>query len=194
MICRVLFFCVLAACSGEKKQTYSFVDVPENLLREGDLVFRRGSGLESDLVVALDEVGIYSHIGIVVKDSLKGWQVIHAVPGEQELAKEPDYVKMDSIALFFRSDRANCGAVMRLKNEARKCENAALRARQLYEQKMLFDHSYHLYDTTTMYCTELVDFVFRREGIFLYKEVVDKKYLLPGDIQVNKGLEEIFRF
>ena len=180
--------------SPQKSPIIPSVIIPTDILQEGDLVFRRGNGLESELVVALDKVGIYSHIGIVVKDTFAGWQVVHIVPGEQELAEEPDRIKMEDISLFFREDRANCGAIMRLNGNTQKCKSASLRAQQLYHQKILFDHTYNIKDTTQMYCTELIDFVFRKENIFLYKEIIDKKYLLPGDIQVNEKLEVIFRF
>ena len=190
-----LFLVVFWGCTS-KSQTASIASVVINtdILQEGDLVFRRGHGMESEVVIALDKIGAYSHIGIVVKDSVKGWQIVHAVPGEQESAKDPDYVKMEDISLFFRKDRAICGAIMRLKGEAQKCKNASLRAQQLCNQQVLFDHSYNIEDTTKMYCTELIDFVFRKENLFLYKEVIDKKYLLPGDIQVNKDIEVILQF
>ena len=178
----------------EKKQTTSIICIPDNLLQEGDLAFRRGYGMESDIVVALDKVGVYSHLGIIVKDTLKGWQIIHTVPGEATRAGEPDRIKMDDLSLFFRGDRASCGAIMRLEGETEKCKNASLQALQLYHRGVLFDHSYDLKDTTNMYCTELIDFVFRKENICLYKDTIDKKYLLPGDIQTNKNLEVIFRF
>ena len=224
---------VWVRCTGRadgKRMDRVGVVIPEGLLQEGDLVFRRGYGLESDLVVFLDRSGAYSHIGIVVRDSLRGWQVVHAIFGESDVDEKAgneanrkedreaggaadrgadgersaglsidlkhvrDCVKMEDIALFFRGDRAQSGAVMRLKGEERRLERVAVRAKRLCEGQILFDHSYDLQDTTEMYCTELVDFVFRREGLILYKEVVDKKYLLPGDVLRNKDLEEIFSF
>ena len=91
---------------SESSEPKLSIIIPTDILQEGDLVFRRGNGLESELVVSLDKVGIYSHIGIVVKDTLAGWQVVHIVPGEQKSVEEPDMIKMENISLFFREDRA----------------------------------------------------------------------------------------
>lgn len=52
-------------------------------LKTGDVVFRRGSGLTSHVVLAADVNGNYSHLGIVV-DSAGIKMVVHAVPGIME--------------------------------------------------------------------------------------------------------------
>jgi Orthopoxvirus protein of unknown function (DUF830). len=72
----------------------------DSLLREGDVVFRRGAGLISRAVLAADEDGQFSHIGIVVRNG-NNWMVVHAVPGEPEFKGDSDRVKMEPIASFF---------------------------------------------------------------------------------------------
>jgi hypothetical protein len=50
----------------QEKPAYHSI-LPEGLqLREGDVVFRRGGGMVSHVVVAADREGNYSHVGIVV--------------------------------------------------------------------------------------------------------------------------------
>ena len=68
-------------------------------LHTGDVVFRRGSGLTSRTVIALDEKGEYSHVGIVV-DSAGVKMVVHAVPDEPDFEGDPDRVKMDTPEQF----------------------------------------------------------------------------------------------
>ena len=76
----------------------------DSLLREGDVVFRRGTGLISRAVLAADEDGQFSHIGIVVRNG-NHWMVVHAVPGEPEFKGDSDRVKMEPIASFFCSEK-----------------------------------------------------------------------------------------
>ena len=81
------------------------LDLPWQDFREGDLLFRRGEGVASHFVLIADKGGVYSHIGILVKDS-GNWKVVHAVPGEPDYENEPDRVKMEPVERFFNRERA----------------------------------------------------------------------------------------
>ena len=69
-------------------------------LRAGDVVFRRGEGITSRVVLATDANGNYSHVGIVV-DSAGSKMIVHAVPGEPDFDGDADRVKMDTPGRFF---------------------------------------------------------------------------------------------
>jgi len=192
---------LLSGCNHGKEENNNRRQFPDSLLQEGDIVFRRGSGLASRAILSTDRRGVYSHIGIIVKD--KGiWKVVHAVPGEPDFKGDPDRIKMETIEIFFSKQRAICGAIMRVKNEPLKSKNAAKEAIRLLKKRVLFDHDYNLEDSTKMYCTELVYFVYKKERIDLSKGEYSKinipgfneRYLLPGDIQQSDKLNSIFHF
>ena len=196
----LLFTLLPTACNKDKKAESAF-SFPEEMLQEGDIVFRRGGGVVSRIVLIADAEGVYSHIGIVVREGDK-WQVVHAVPGEPDFDGDPDRVKMESIDCFFHPDKASRGAVMRVNGDSIQRRHAAEKAKQLFRAHTLFDHSYSRADSSQMYCTELVEFVYRREGIDLTEGRISRinipgvsgNYVLPSDIQQSKYLSLIYHF
>lgn len=188
------------ACMSKKKEREHCLP-QEELLEEGDLVFRRGSGMASRMVLIADSKGAYSHIGIIVRES-KCWKVIHAVPGEPDFEGDPDRVKMESLDQFFVGKKAVCGAIMRIKGNSMQKQHAAEKARQIFRRGTLFDHDYDCGDTTRMYCTELIDFVYRQTGVDLTEGRISRinlpgisgHYVLPSDIQQSQHLELIYSF
>ena len=129
--------------------------------RDGDLVLRCGWGAESRLVVKRGK-SPYSHIGLLHKDSASGgWQVVHAVPGEDE----PEYLKAEPVTLFFSAERAKCGAWLRVRCSDSVARKAVLYALGKVQEKVLFDNDYLLADSSSLYCTELVWRAFITQGI-----------------------------
>jgi len=190
----------MSGCKKEERTSLP-TDFPFESLRDGDLVFRRGTGIVSQAVIAADKGGSYSHIGILIrKDST--WNVIHAVPGEPDFKGDPDRIKMEKLATFFNKERAKTGAVMRLTIDSTRCRQAACHAVRLYHAGILFDHQYNLNDTSQMYCTELIDYVYRQQGIDLPEGRISRvnipgmsgDYLLPSDIQQSKLLCMLYYF
>lgn len=129
--------------------------------REGDVVLRCGSGLESR-VVTQSSHSAYSHVGLLHYDSLcKEWQVVHAVPGEDE----PEYVKTEPLSVFYSPFRARNGAWMRVDCSDSVARKAVQYALKKAEQHILFDNDYLLADSTFLYCTELVWRAFMAQGL-----------------------------
>lgn len=191
---------IASGCKRESGST-SLVDFPFDLLKEGDLVFRCGTGITSRVVLTADKGGYYSHVGVVVKYE-NCWKVVHAVPGESDSAGDPDKVKLDDIVVFFDQSRATKGALMRLSVDSATCRRAALHAVDLFRSNTLFDHHYNLNDTTRMYCTELIDHVYTHQGIDLREGRISRinipglsgDYILPSDIQQSTLLHMIYFF
>ncbi len=169
-------------------------------LHTGDVVFRRGSGITSRTVLALDEKGEYSHVGIVV-DSAGVKMVVHAVPDEPDYDGDPDRVKMDPPELFFSPVYAQTGEVCRPTDTvaARKAASAAL---EVYRRHTLFDHGYDDSDTTRMYCTELVVHAFRKAGVELVGNerhhvdipILEMDCYFPSDILQSNFLQSKYMF
>lgn len=192
---------LLASCNTKRRTADSAPSFPEEIWQDGDIVFRRGGGIISRAVLIADQEGVYSHIGIVVRENNK-WQVVHAVPGEPDFKGDPDRVKMENINSFFDSKKASRGAVMRVKGDSLMRTRAANHAKQLFKANILFDHSYNRTDSTQMYCTELIDFVYHHQGVDLTEGRISHinlpgisgDYLLPSDIQQSPFLQLIYSF
>lgn len=191
-----VFAFILIGC--KQKPLFSF-KIDETILKEGDLAFRRGSSIASMVVLAAEKEGGYSHIGIIVKDSL-GWRVIHAVPGETDKENPTEIIKKESLAQYFAPDRAEAGAIFRLDTVETIALKAAQKAKVLFERKLLFDHRYDLEDSTKMYCTELLYFVFNCAGVDISEgrrssfPALPDEFLLPSDILANKNLKKVWGY
>lgn len=174
-------------------------NLPLQQLRDGDLLFRCGTSVESQAVVDMDRnKGVYSHIGIAINQGGK-WKVVHAVPGENR--DGVDRVKIEPVDTFFLTTRAIHGAAMRMKG----CDNehARLAAQWALSKKgVIFDDHYDWNDSTRLYCTELVQQAYERVGIDLRGDRITHVSLpffkgdvvFPSDIQRNDSLQVIFSF
>ena len=134
-------------------------------IRCGDLLFRNGNGVESRVVTGMSN-GEYSHIAIAHKGP-EGWRAIHAVPGETENARDTDYLKTEPIEEFYKKDRARSGAIATVNCSDEAALTALRYALGKVAQKVAFDHSYSLEDTTELYCTELIYRAYLQAGIDL---------------------------
>ncbi len=174
-------------------------EIPLGEIKPGDLAFRRGEGIVSDVVLFNDADGLYSHIGIVVShnDTLK---VVHAVPGENDSRGDFDRVKIDLLADFFAPERALRGEIKRMEMTDSLRHAISTAAISKAAAKVKFDHNYNLADTSKLYCTELVQLIFSNSGIDLAEERItpiscpglSRDYLMPSDIYKNRKLTTIF--
>ena len=199
----VLFLAVIAVVSsfyyGSGKMVRSIL--PDTIrLRAGDIVFRRGEGMTSHVVLAADPHGNYSHVGIVV-DSAGSPMIVHAVPGEADFDGDVDRVKMDKPEVFFSTEHAAKGEVCR-PVDSMAARQAAATALRLYHKKVLFDDAFDDRDTTKMYCTELIAYAFRLAGIDLTEgrrhavdlPIISTECILPSDIHSSRYMKTIVIF
>jgi len=188
----LLFF--LVGC--QQKPVFSF-QIDETILQEGDIVFRRGMSVASRVVLAADKEGGYSHIGIIVKDPT-GWKVIHAVPGETDKECPEEVIKKETLSQFFAPSKAVAGAIFRLDTLETIALLAAEKAQIVFERKLLFDHKYDLEDSTKMYCTELLYFVFKHAGIDISEgrrrsyPAIQGEFILPSDVLAYSKLKKVW--
>ena len=200
----LLLFTALAlsvVCCSRKKSRYEEVIMPKGVgVMPGDVLFRRGEGVLSDMVVHVDD-GRYSHVGIAV-ESAGVIMVVHAVPAEPDYIGDPDRVKMDRIETFFGREYAVNGEITRIADR-NAAKAAAIEAIRLYRKKVLFDHDYDTSDTTRLYCSELVENAYRKAGVSLAgKRRHDynvpgfsvMQVITPSDLYASPQLESIIEF
>ena len=177
------------------------LNVPLDQLKNGDLALRCGTSIESHIVVGVNgENGPYSHIGIVVEKDGQ-WFVAHAVPGENRRG-EPEYLKLDSIQVYYGRDRAKLGCIMRVTDDSTACRQATDYALWAVGAKKVFDNSYDWEDTTQLYCTEMVQRAYLHAGIDLAEDrhtdvvaaLMPGTYVFPCDIVANRSLRLVGDF
>jgi hypothetical protein len=173
--------------------------VHENLLHNGDLVFRRGRSIESFAVYMADDCRKYSHVGMVVKINGKAY-IVHAVPAESK--NDKGFVKMETPEQFLSADKASEFAVYRSGFSYRQLNMVAQQALNFYKSKCTFDNDYDLSTEKQLYCTELVLKAFRNAGIELrgIKSseidfiVTRVKIILPGEFMKNDSFRKIIKY
>lgn len=173
--------------------------VPIEQFLPGDIAFRRGESMVSEVVMYNDVDGKYSHVGIVV-DSDSGLMVVHSVPGEN--AKNPNYdlIVIESIERFFAPEVAEKGEILRMDLDSSQRSLLSKFAIEKVCQKVPFDHNYDLSDTTKLYCTELLQHLYEKIGVDLAQGRItsinvpgmSNDYIMPSDIYHNNKLKSIF--
>ncbi len=171
----------------------------EARLEQGDLLFRRGTGLVGHLVTSMDPEGQFSHVGIVVRKGDQ-WQIVHAVPHEHDFKGDFDRVKCEPVADFLERYAEVTYGLYRAKAEPHRRQAAAQHALRLASRRVHFDHDYDAEDTTQMYCTELAEYCYALVGVALSEgrrtEVNfpchSGRYIFPSDLTESTYLTPIY--
>ena len=187
------------ACTNGNDRPKSEFDRLIGNLREGDLLFRKGTGIAGRIVTSLDSNGEYSHVGIVVRIDDK-WYVVHAVPHEPDFEGDIDRVKCEPIELFTsRYPQANYRHYRTTAtNKQRKI--AIHHALRLSAERRPFDHDYDLSDSTKLYCTEFVEYVYSLAGVSISQgrrthitfPSLSGDHILPSDLTEGGNLKPIY--
>lgn len=194
-VCSLIFM----GCTGRQPATKRDFGQLKAAFHEGDLLFRRGTGVVGHIVTTMDNDGAFSHVGIVVKSEGE-WCVIHAVPHEPDFEGDFDRVKCESADSFLtRYPKADIG-LYRPKVEPQALDIAINGALRQYEKRVPFDHDYDLADTTRLYCTEFVEYVFGLAGVSISEgrrtevtvPTVAGEYIMPSDLTKSTLLTPIY--
>lgn len=155
----------------------------------GDLIFREGTELVSEAVMAVDAGG-FSHVGMLV-GSPGHWQVVHSTPSE--VPGRPDGVVVDDLAFFADPVRARRAVVYHVQGATPAQRDAAL-AHALAAQGTPFSFT----RADSGYCTTLVWQAWRDAGLDLEVAftplalpLVAGDYLLPGVLSQSTHLQAL---
>lgn len=193
-----LLSCLMVISTFCKKED-SLREVPQNIrLRTGDLLLRRGRSAESRVIVTADNSTMYSHIGMLIWYDHQ-WCVIRTSPGENE-NNEPDRQKIERYDLFFRTDRASRGQVLRMpiaEEDTLKLYNYSL---FVNSYNPLFDNAFDACDTTQYYCSELICHIYQSAPGIDPTQGIRHKFpffhplIYISDISHYPRIEEIYKF
>lgn len=192
-----IFF--LAAVSiytvNSKKET--LIVLNSSLLKNGDIVFRKGRGFISQMVLLADRQSPFSHTGIIIKKKFDLF-VLHAVPDESD--DGTDKIKLESLSNFLSSKKTEAAVVYRLKDDSTNISDKASRKAEEYlKENVLFDSALDLSTEDKLYCTELVWKAFKYAGIDLIDGKFDHlnaplgsgNYIFPSRLLGSKHLTQI---
>lgn len=147
-------------------------------IHEGDIILRHGYGLVSDLIVEqLKEQYDISHCAVVCKTDT-GFSVVHSVSSS---ISNVDGVQAQDLKSFIEESHFNSVIVVRYKPKINK-NNSFISSRALnyLDQKIPFDESFNINDSTEFYCTELLWKIFLNEfgdDVFQGKDNIYKDHL-----------------
>ncbi len=169
--------------------------VSETLLQPGDLIFRKGCSMVSNLVSLMDGDANYTHVGIIVEVD-GNMLIVHAVPAEG--ANEGNVVKLEHIQDFLRPERAVDMTVYRPVRDfpVGVANKAAMYALHKAIHQTPFDGLFDLQDTTRMYCTELIWRAYLSAGVdicdnrFDFMSLSKGPCILPGRLQSSPFFEQ----
>lgn len=197
IVTMIMVSMVTVHCSVPER--YHTPEIPVELLHAGDIAFRRGEGFASDIVTYKDRDGKYSHVGIIV-DSDSGLMVVHSVPGGHPTQPGTDIIRIEPVNGFFAPEVSRSGEIMRIELDKEQRNRLTKLAIEKVRQKIPFDHNYDLSDTSSLYCTELIQLLYKNIGIDLAQGRVTHisvpgmtgDYIMPSDIHQNLNLKQIY--
>lgn len=149
---------------------YTQISIDERLLKDGDIIFRRGTDAVSRAILTSDTGGNYSHVGLIVMQHQHAF-VLHAIPAE--ISGEGDKVKIEPLAMFTSSSRSLAVSVLRPRHNAQVSGKRAVNY-ALSRIGTPFDFSFDSNDDSSLYCTELVWRAYEAAGV----QIVDAAKLI----------------
>jgi len=185
--------------SSNSNQIQNSVSILSKLnLQNGDLIFRRGTSIESQIVLLTDQDSEYSHVGMIYKINSRLF-VIHTVPKENDV--DPGHIKLESIDEFLSEGKATRVAIFRLlQNSSGKINIASSYAYSCYLKRYSFDNNYDLSSDSQLYCTELIWKAYMSAGVDLVRNrlrnisfiITNKIMIMPSSIIESKLLQLIY--
>jgi Permuted papain-like amidase enzyme, YaeF/YiiX, C92 family len=148
-------------------------------LENGDLIFRRGTSLESRTIMAFDKGFEFSHVGIVRKTG-PDIEVIHASFGEEGQTEE--IIISEPIDRFLKPSSSAAAAAYRLNDQDTSKPLIALsEADRFLKARIPFDRDYDLRTAEKIYCTELIWRAYKKAGVDLTAGKFDRVPYLFDD-------------
>lgn len=203
------FLLVSCTCGGPGEISFEELPAPEfplSEIREGDLAFRKGTGTLSHAITWTPGNKTFSHCGVVFRRPSGEWVVVHAVPDEKEFSGDFDRVKAERLERFFSHQLCLYGELVHTSfTDTASLSRMRSRAFAWVRDSVRFDNKYEMADTSTLYCTELVWELYRREGLDLsqgrrtlvHLPAVADTVLLPDNLyrfSGNKAYCQIFNY
>jgi uncharacterized protein YycO len=157
----------------EARSAYALPEEALSRIQPGDIIMRRGYGVLSNMIATrINTENGLTHCGIVVR--YKG--DLHVVHTLSSSVSDRDGVQMHALPAFIRSSHPGSIAVSRIRFEEAR-EALIDGAWQYLRARAPFDHSFDLFDDTSLYCSELIWRCLKdRAGIDIYEGLYDQAH------------------
>ena len=146
-------------------------------LENGDIVFRRGYGVDSNIAVNFsDGEKRYSHAGIIIKEN-DVLYVLHSVED-----KKQDYhgVVKEKLKLFLNN--MGMWAVYRYDLDKKTREGITQYALMIKKSNVSFDKKFDLNSDGSMYCSE---YIYKVVNKVSYRKIITAKKIFAGRLFVT---------
>lgn len=162
-------------------------------IRNGDIIFRKASGLGSQYIMSVDNESDYSHTGIVHKVGNR-ITIIHSAP-EQTLSAAG--TREEPIESFLHN--VPLAAIYRLREDSNGLADRTVSVAKTFIG-VPFDVSLDMADARSLYCTELVWLSYKEAGIDLLDGHYDNLnvpilgkgvYILPSSLVNSRWLYQV---
>ena len=160
---------ILSFPLAEGKETGKAIEVVG--LKSGDLVFRKGRGIFSDLFQEIGGHSKFSHVGIVYMDEGN----IYVIHTEASEFTSVGFARMEKLGEFISKRNARNYQFFRVVGVGReRMEKVLQNALSYVRDGVPFDTGFDLQDDSRLYCTELVYKAYLAAGFSL----IDKPLVL----------------
>lgn len=182
---------IFFACSTENSSTnenksnhlsssskyYSEIPFNKDILEEGDIILRRGSGILSNYIInKLNDSLPISHCGIIAKNG-NDVDVIHSILNEEKgikgITKEP-------LGSFIQDGLLNSLVIVRYKQSKKFKLDFVAHAEEILKEKIPFDPMFDIRTKEKMYCTEIIWYISKN---LLGKDIFKEK-VMAGSIDL----------
>lgn len=148
---------------------YTELPFDKNLLEDGDIILRRGSGMLSNYIITkLNDSLPISHCGIITKQG-KDVYVIHSILSEEKNIRG---ITKENIYEFIEEGLLNSLVIVRPKKSMEFKTKFVAKAHEMLAQKIPFDPLFDIRSPEKMYCTEIIWNISKE---LLGEDIFDKK-------------------
>jgi len=196
----LVFLTVISASSNNRTSSFlpqiKVSEMEKAKLRNGDIIFRKATGLGSQYILSVDKNSDYSHSGIIHKVGDR----ITVIQSASERTKLSAGVREEPLESFLED--IPLAAIYRLRFDP---DGSADRAAQIAQTFIgtPFDANLDMANSDALYCTELVWLSYKLSGIdlmdghydYLNVPIVGKGYyILPSSLVNSHWLYRIMIF
>ncbi|MCH2022614.1 MAG: hypothetical protein MK207_09075 [Saprospiraceae bacterium] len=143
--------------SKKNKANASLSNEEIALLKDGDIILRKGFGTISDFIsIYLNETYPVTHCAFYLYNGLNNPMVLHTVSNDSVSGMFTEPLKN-----YIHQSQSGTIAVVRLKGTDNQKKGVLNEAKRLLKKEVPFDMAFNDYDSTHMYCAEMMCTVFR---------------------------------
>lgn len=129
-------------------------------LKDGDVILRRGNSIFSELIARNFPASEgMSHCGFIFKIDGQ-YQVIHTI---SKSLSDIDGIRINTLEKFVREAKQNRICIIRYHKKLNS-DSMKERCLALLKQKIPFDNDFDLNDSSKLYCSELLRYVYQEQG------------------------------